>query len=149
MPALHCTCCRVAADHHEASRPEHDDAWGARLSTRTTNRAGLLRWPDGIMSVVPGVNGDSYSNLHAQKQNRALPRNPGAGGKRNLASCQVAVAESWGRSKSRALASCVRPEWSGDADRLATRDGVHAQQEQEQQATGVPMVRGGTRLDGT
>lgn len=70
---------------------------------------GLVAAVAGRGHVVPGVNGDSFSNHHAQKQTVRWRPIQGQGGTGNPASCQVAVPESSGRNKSRALASCVRP----------------------------------------
>lgn len=126
--ALHLLPCRGRS--HEASRPEHDDAWGARLSTRITNQlkkkkkkklaspTALLAAAAGrIMSVDPGrcqrrlVLGSPMSMLPKSKQCAAAQSSwgrPQWGKKSGRSQSQKAGR---GRSKSRALASCVRPEW--------------------------------------
>jgi hypothetical protein len=121
VPALHCTCCHVAADRHEASRPEHDDAWGARLSTRTTNRAWARSGGGRTGSCLPGVNGDSLSNLHAQKQSVPCRAIQGQGAK------EIWPAAARSQSQKAGGGAKVVP-WrrasgrSGDADRPATRE---------------------------
>jgi hypothetical protein len=83
VPALHLLPCRGRS--HDASRPEDDNAWGARLSTRTTKaptELGLVAAVAGRGHVVPGVNGDSFSNHHAQKQTVRWRPIQGQGGDR-------------------------------------------------------------------
>lgn len=66
------------------------------------------RWPDGVMSSPGSTATHSPITMHKSKPCAGV-QSRGKGGTGNPASCQVAVPESSGRNKSRALASCVRP----------------------------------------
>lgn len=82
---------------------------GAPVNSHHQPRLGSSRrWPDGVMSSPGSTATHSPITMHKSKPCAGV-QSRGKGGTGNPASCQVAVPESSGRNKSRALASCVRP----------------------------------------
>jgi hypothetical protein len=110
---LHCTALAamsrpIVTRRHVRSTTMHG-ARACQLAPPT--ELGLVAAVAGRDHVSPGSTA-TRSPISMPKSNPCPAAQSRGRGQRNLASCrQVAVAESWGRSKSRALASCVRPEW--------------------------------------
>ena len=142
VPALHCTCCRVAANRHEVH-----GARACQLAPPT--ELGLVASGGGRTASClssPRSTG-TRSNVHAQKQTvRAIQGQgakeiwPAAARSQSQKAGGGAKVVPWRRASGR----------SGDADRPGTREsGREPSARSTAGATGVPMVRGGTRLDWT